>query len=107
MPFMIMYFNLKDGVTEEEFVKKAKEFLSYHQTKVEGFGPSKLYRHYAIGANPRTYQIHVEFRDLAVWDRFVALNKSDAKSVKLLRENWYGFIDMNTHYDELVDEVLL
>jgi len=104
---MIMYFNLKDGVTEEEFVKKAKEFLSYHQAKVEGFGPSKLYRHYAIGANPRTYQIHVEFRDFAMWDRFVALNEKDAKSARLLRENWHSLIDMNTHYDELVNEVPL
>jgi len=107
MPLMIMYFNLKDGVSEEEFLKKAKEFISYHQAKVEGFGAGKLYRHHAIGANPRTYQIHLEFKDFSTWDRFVALGEKDAKSAKLYHENWENLIDMNTHFDELVREMPL
>jgi len=104
---MIMYFNLKDGVSEEEFVKKAKEFLGYHQAKVEGLGVGKLYRHHVIGTNPRTYQIHIGFKDFSTWDRFVALNEKDAKSARLLQENWYNLIDMKTHYDELVREIPL
>ena len=107
MPVMIMYFNLKDGVSEEEFLKKAKEFLRYHQAKVKGLGPGKLYRHHAIGANPRTYQIHLEFTDFATWDRFVALNEKDAESASLIQENWYALIDMKTHYDEIVREIPL
>jgi hypothetical protein len=34
----IMCFNLKDGVSEEEFVSKLKESFSYHEGKVEGLG---------------------------------------------------------------------
>ena len=107
MPLMIMYFNLKDGVGEDDFVKKAREFLRYHQAKVEGLGAGKLYRHHVIGTNSRTYQIHVEFKDFGTWDRFVALNEKDAKSARLMQENWYDLIDMKTHYDELVREIPL
>lgn len=65
MPLYIMYVNLKDGVIEEEFVKKLKESFDYNTGKVEGFGLGKLYRHHFFGTNPRTYQIHVEFKDLS------------------------------------------
>jgi len=101
-----MYFNLKDGVSEEEFVKKSKEFLGYYQGKVEGFGPWKLYRHHAIGTNPRTYQMHTDFKDFGTWDRFMALNEKDAKAARLLQE-WQNLIDMKTHYDEFVREIPL
>jgi len=107
MPIMIMHFNLKEGVSEEEFVRKAKEFLAYHEAKVEGLGPDRLYRHHAIGANPRMYQIHVEFKDFATWDRFVALEGKDAEAMRLYQENWCDLIDMKTHYDELVREIPL
>jgi hypothetical protein len=107
MSLMIMYFNLKEGVSEEEFVKKAKEFINYHQAKVDGFGAARLYRHHAVGANPRTYQIHMEFKNFGTWDRFVALNEKDAKAAKLTQENGYNLIDMKTHYDELVREIPL
>lgn len=51
----IMYFNLKNGVNEEEeLVKKSKELLGYLEGKVEGLGPIRLYRHHN-GANPRYY----------------------------------------------------
>ena len=43
MPLYIMYFNLKDGVSEEEFAKKSKEWLSYVEDKLEEHGSTKLY----------------------------------------------------------------
>ena len=65
MPLYICYFNLKDGVSEEEFYKKSKEILGHIEGKVEGLGSGKLYRHHHVvgGANPRMYQMHIEFRD--------------------------------------------
>ena len=104
MLLYIIYFNLKDGVSEEEFVKKSKEVYGYRHGKVEGFGTWKLYRHHLIGANLRTYQIHIEFRDFGTWDRFIALNEKDAKSATLHKE-WQNLIDMRTHYDEFVREI--
>ena len=106
MPLYIMYFNLKDDVSEEEFVKKSKEFLGYLQGKVEGLGSGKLYRHHAIGTNPRAYQMHIEFKDFGTWDRFLALNEKDAKSARLYQE-WQNLVDMKTHYDEFVREIPL
>jgi hypothetical protein len=38
-----MYFNLKDGVSEAEFVNKLKEYFDYLNGKVEGLGSSTLY----------------------------------------------------------------
>ena len=106
MPLLITYFNLKDGVNEEEFVKKAKEFLGYIQGKVEGLGSVKLYQHYLIGANPRTYQMHVEFKDFGMWDRYVASFEKDTEVARLRRE-WINLIDMKTNYDETVREIPL
>jgi hypothetical protein len=103
----IMYFNLKDDVSEEEFVKKSKEFGGYIQGKVEGFGSGKLYRHHIIGTNQaRTYQMHIEFKDFGTWDRFLAFHEKDAELARLLQE-WQNLIDMNTHYDEHVREIPL
>jgi len=102
----IMCFNLKNGVSEEEFVNKSKEWTGYLEGKVEGLGSAKLYRHHYIGANLRTYQTHLEFRDFGTWDRFLAIIKKDAKAARLLQE-WQKLIDMNTHFDEFVREIPL
>ena len=105
MPLYIMYFNLKDGVSEEEFVNKLKEYLDYLQGKVEGLGSVKLYRHHLFGANPRTYQMHAEFKDLGTWDRYLTLNEKDAMFSRLSQE-WHSLMDMKTHYDEFIRELL-
>ena len=104
---MIMCFNMKDGVSEEEFVKKAKEWLNYIKGKVEGVGSWKFYRHHLFGANLRTYQMHLEIEDFGTWDRFLAFIEKDAKAARLLQENWWNLIDMNTHFDEFVREIPL
>jgi hypothetical protein len=101
----IMYFNLNKGVNEEEFLKSAKEFIGYLEGKVEGFGASKLYKHYVVGANPRRFQLHMEMRDFATWDRWLTFIKKDAKGAKLYKE-WQNLVNMNTHYDEFVSEIL-
>ncbi len=108
MPLYIMYFNLKDGVSEEEFAKKSKEWLSYVEGKIEGADTSsaKLYRHHFFGANRRVYQLHLKFKDFGTWDRFTALLEKDAKATKLLEE-WQNLFDFNTHYDEFVREIPL
>jgi hypothetical protein len=103
---MIMYFNLRNGVGEEDFVSKAKEFLGYLEDKIEGLGSAKLYRHYMIGANPRRYQLHMEMRELGAWDRFAAFIKKDAKGARFYQE-WQKLVDMDTHYDEFVTEIPL
>jgi hypothetical protein len=100
----IMCFNLKDGVSEEEFVSKLKESFSYHEGKVEGFGSAKLYRHHLHGANPRTYQMHVEVKDFGTWDRWLAFHKKDVEGARLFQE-WQKLVDMNTHFDEFVREI--
>ena len=105
MPLYIMYFNLKDGVSEEEFVKKTKEWISYLKGKVEGLGSMKLFHHHGFGANRRTYQMHTEFKDFGTWDRFLAFEEKDAKALRLMHE-WQNLVDMNTHYDEFVREIL-
>jgi len=107
MTKMIMYFNLKNGVSEEEFVNKVKELGGYLKGKIEGFGSWKLYRHDFVGANPRTYQMHMEVRDFGTLDRLAAFIKKDAKAAKLFQENWWKLIDMDTHYDEFVREIPL
>jgi len=106
MPLYIMYFNLKDDVSEEEFVKKAKEWVSFVKGKVEGLGSMKLFRHHAFGANRRTYQMHTEFKDFGTWDRFLAFEEKDAKATRLLHE-WQNLVDINTHYDEFAREIPL
>ena len=103
----IMYFNLKNGVSKEEFANKVKELWGYFEGKVEGLGSWKLYRHHVFGANPRTYQMHTEIKDFGTWDRFLAFIGKDAKGARLLQENWWKLIDMNTHFDEFVTEISL
>ncbi len=99
----IMYFNLKNGVSEEEFVNKLKEWGGYAEGKVEGFGSGKFYRHHN-GANPRYYQMHMEMKDYGTWDRFLAFIEKDAKGARLLQE-WRKLLDLNTHFDEFVIEI--
>jgi hypothetical protein len=108
MPLYIMHFNLKDGVSEEEFAKKLKKWLSYVEGKIEGAdtGSAKLYRHHFFGANRRVYQMHLKFKDFGTWDRLTALLEKDAKAAKLLEE-WQDLFDYNTHYDEFVREIPL
>jgi len=101
----IMYFNLKNGVSEEEFLRKTKEFSDYFKGKVEGLGSDKLYRHHN-GANPRYYQMHSEMKDYGTWDRFLAFIEKDAMGARLLQE-WRKLVDLNTHYDEFVTEIPL
>jgi len=101
----IGYFNLKGGVSEEEFVNKSKELFDYLEGKVEGLGSGKFYRHHYFGANPRTYRMHWEMRDFGTWDRFLAFAEKDAKGAGLFRE-WRDLVDMNTHYDEFVRQIL-
>ena len=104
MPLYIMYFNLKDGVSEEEFVEKTKEFSSYQHSNFDEVGPLKLYKHHGFGANPRTYQMHSEFDEFGAWDRFLAFNEKDSTAGRLFHE-WQSFIEMKTHYDEFVREI--
>ena len=101
----IVYFNLKNGVSEEEFVKKTKELWGYSEGKVEGLGPMKLYRHHN-GANPRYYQLHWEMKDYGTWDRLYAFIEKDAKAERLAQE-WRKLFDLNTHFDEFVIEIPL
>ena len=106
MPLYIMCFNLKDSESEEEFVKKTREWVIYIKGKVEGMESMKLFRHHAFGANQRTYQTHTEFKDFGTWDRFLAFHEKDVKAGRLLHE-WQNLVDMNTHYDEFVREIPL
>jgi len=101
----IWYFNLKNDVSEEEFVTKSKELLDHFEGKVEGLGSGKFYRHHYFDANPRTYQMHWEMRDFGTWDRFLAFIEKDAEGAGLFGE-WRKLVDMNTHYDEFVREIL-
>jgi len=101
----IIFFNLKNGVSEEEFVNKSKEFSDYFEGKVEGFGSWKFYRHHN-GANPRYYQMHMEMKDYGTWDRLFDLVEKDAKAERLAQE-WRKLVDMNTHFDEFLMEIPL
>ena len=101
----IMYFNLKNGVSEEEFVKELKEWNGYAEGKIEGFGSGKFYRHHN-GANPRYYQTHLETKDYGTWDRLLDFLEKDAEGTRLLQE-WRKLIDLNTHFDEFVVEIPL
>ena len=105
MPLYIMYFNLKDGVSEEEFVEKSKEWLSCVEG-LEGLGSARLFRHHFFGANRRTYQMHVEFEDFGTFDSMSASLEKDAKSARLLEE-WQNLFDFKTHSDEFVREIPL
>jgi len=82
-----MYFNLKNGASEEESANKVKELWDYSEDKVEGLGSGKLYRHHVFSANPRTYQMHTEIKDFGTWDRLLAFIEKDAKGARLLQEN--------------------
>ena len=109
MPIWILYFNLKDGVSEERafaFIKKYKELFENGEVKVEGLGSVKLYRHHMFGANRRAYQLHHEFKDFATFDRFTSLLETDTKFRNLLEE-WFNIMDFKTHYDDFVREVPL
>ena len=101
----IICFNPKNGVNEEEFVKKLKEWGNYAEGKVEGFGSGKLYLHHK-GANPGRYQLHVEMKDYGTWDRFLAFIEKDAKAARLFQE-CHELLDLNTHFDEFVMEIPL
>ena len=49
--------------------------------------------------------MHMKMRDFATWDRWLTLIKKDAKGAKLYKE-WQNLVNMNTHYDEFVSEIL-
>jgi hypothetical protein len=102
-----MWFNLKDGVSEEEFVNRAKDLSGYLEGKIDGLGTMRLYRHHLFGANVRTYRMHSEVKDFGTWDRFLAFIEKDRKGARLMQENWWKLIDMDTHFDEFVREIPL
>jgi len=104
MPLMITYYNLKDGVSEKEFVKKTKEL--FDSAKTAGLGSPKFYRHHWIGANRRLYQMHIEFKDLGAWDKFLAIVEKDEKLTRLADEI-RELMDFKTHYDETLREITL
>jgi hypothetical protein len=103
----IIYFNLKNGVSDEEkLVEQSKELSKLLEGKVKGLGSVKLYRHHN-GANPRYYQMHMEMKDYATWDRFLAFMEKDAKVAKLLQGWRKELMDLDTHFDEFVIEMPL
>ena len=102
MLLMITYYNLKDGVSEQEFVQKTKEL--FDSAKEAGFGSLKFYRHHLIGANKRLYQMHVEFVDLGAWDRFSTIVEKDEKLTRLADEI-RELMEFKTHYDETLREI--
>ena len=104
MPLMITYYNLKDGVSEKEFIKKSKDL--FDSAKKAGFGSSKFYKHHLIGANKRLYQMHIEFKDLGAWDRFSAIIEKDEKLTRLADEI-RELMNFETHYDEILREITL
>jgi len=108
IPLYIMYFNLKDSVSEEEFVNKSKEWINYVEGKIEGAKTesTRLYRHHFFGANKSVYQMHFEFEGFSTWDEFIDLAEKDAECARLLEE-WQNLFDFNTHYDEFVREIPL
>ena len=85
---------------------KVGELSNCLEGKVEGLGPMKLYRHHN-GANPRYYQMHMEMKDYATQDRFLAFLEKDAKVAKLLQEWRKELMDLDTHFDEFVIEMPL
>lgn len=52
-----MYFNLKEGHTEEELVKNLELYEVIARKYVKGWGGYRLYKHYYFGANLRRYQL--------------------------------------------------
>lgn len=105
MFYAVIYFNLKDGVIEEEFKEKAKGYYGYVQEKVKGVGPFKIFRHYFFGANKRMYQLWCEFDDFHAVEREKEA-KEDPEVARRLKE-LNDLIDMKGHIDELVIEVLV
>jgi hypothetical protein len=49
--------------------------------------------------------MHWEMRDFSTWDRFLAFIEKDAEGARLFQE-WRKLVDMNTHYDEFVRQIL-
>jgi len=104
MPVMIVHFNLKDGVNEQEYVKKTKEL--FDSAKTAGLGSPRFYRHHWVGANKRMYQMHLEFKDFGTWDRFNAIVEKNEKLTRLADEV-RELMDFKTHYDETLREITL
>jgi len=50
--------------------------------------------------------MHVEMKDYASWDKFLAFLEEDAKGARLMQE-WRKLLDLNTHFDEFVIEIPL
>ena len=103
-----MYFNLKEGVSEEEFIEKSKEWVSYNKGKVEGerVESTKLYRNHFFSANQRVYRMHFEFENFTAWEGFSKFLEEDKKGARLMDE-WHSFMEYKTHYDEFVREIPL
>lgn len=104
MFYAVMYFNLKDGVTEEELKKKVNRYFNYVQERIKGIGPFKLFSHYFFGANERTYQLWCGFEDFHTVESEREA-KEDPEVAERLKE-LNDLIDMKTHIDELVIELL-
>lgn len=103
MFYAVMYFNLKDGVSEEEFKEKAKGYYDYVNQKVEGVGAFKIFRHYFFGENRRSYQLWCEFDDFHAVEREKEAKEDPEVERRLKEVN--DLIDMKEHIDELVIDV--
>jgi hypothetical protein len=103
MFYAVMYFNLKDGVSDKEFGEKVRKYAVAVQAKTKGVGPFKLYCHYFFGANTRRYQLWTTFEDFHAVEREKEA-KNDPEVARLLKE-MNDLVEMKEHIDELVTEL--
>jgi hypothetical protein len=105
MFYAVMYFNLKDGVTEKEFGDRVKKYAVAVAAKTKGVGPFKLFSHYFFGANTRRYQLWTAFDDFHAVEREKEA-KNDPEVARRLKE-MNDLVEMKEHIDELVIELPL
>jgi hypothetical protein len=103
MFYAVMYFNLRDSVTDKEFSEKVKKYATCLQAKTKGIGPFKLYCHYFFGANTRRYQLWVGFEDFHAVEKEKEA-KNDPEVARRLKE-MNDLVEMKEHIDELVMEL--
>jgi hypothetical protein len=103
MFYAVMYFNLRDGVTDTEFLEKVRKYAVAVKAKTEGVGPFKLYCHYFFGANTRRYQLWTTFEDFHAVEREKEA-KNDPEVARRLKE-MNDLVEMKEHIDELVTEL--
>lgn len=106
-----MYFNLKEGHTEEELVKNLELYEVIARKYVKGWGGYRLYKHYYFGANLRRYQLWLKIEKLGTIDDEIDA-KYDPEVARLTKEkiidkglSFYDIVDVVNHFDEIVSEV--